>query len=81
MSEPRHEKILEIGSAINAAIRAAVKRCEPASKTEIMHGLAAGVSMVVGYESAQVFLDQLAVCIDAKEHVRAIDAGEVPAVN
>ena len=81
MSEPRHEKILEIAAAVNAAAREAVNQREPSTKDEIMHGLAAAVAMLVGYESAQAFIDQLAVCIDAKEHVRAIGAGEVPALN
>lgn len=73
-------KVTEIGDAVQKAIRRAVGECAPATKDEVMHGLTAAVAVVVGYESAQDFLDQLAVCIDAKERVRAIDAGEIPNV-
>ena len=75
------EKVKEIGDAVHKAIRRAVEDCRPAERLEILNGLAAAVSMVVAYDSMQIFLDTLAVCADAKEHVRAIDAGEVPAPN
>ena len=81
MSEPNIDKVREIGAAAHDAIGAAVEKCRPASRDEIRCGLAAAIAMVVSYETAQAFIDELAVCVDAKEHIRAIDAGEVPAVN
>lgn len=81
MSDVDHAKVLEIGDAVHKAIRKAVAACGPATKTEMLHGVTAALAMLVAYSSAQEFLNQLAVCIDAKEHVRAIEAGEVPDVH
>ena len=75
------EKVKQIGDAVHKAMRRAIEDYTPAEKLEILNGVAAAVSMIVSYDSMQTFLDTLAVCADAKEHVRAIDAGEVSDVH
>ncbi len=70
-----------MSTRLDAAIRKAIGECQPASPEEAMNGTAAAIAMVVSYGSMQRFLETLAACADAKEHVRAIDAGEVADLN
>lgn len=71
----------DLAERLNLAIRRAVRDSGAADKDAIMNGLAAAVALVVSYDSMQNFLDILAACADAKEHARAIVAGEVQDVH
>lgn len=77
----KSERVTELSDALQMAIRQTVAGHQPIGRGEIMLSLAAAVSMVVAYDSMQVFLETLAECADAKELVRAIAAGEVPDVH
>lgn len=71
-------RVSDLAHDMHIAVRDAVRRGPTSDKREIAGALAAAVSMLVAWDSMQGFLDNLAECAAAKEHVRAIDAGEVP---
>ena len=75
------KRVATLAEALQKVIRRTVEDNQPMSRIEIANGLAAAVSMVVSYESGQDFLESLAACMDAKEHARAIAAGEAPQAN
>ena len=77
----RRERVTGLSDALQKAVRQTVADHQPIERDEIMLSLAAAVAMVVSYDSAQTFLDMLGECFDAKEHARAIAAGEVPDVH
>lgn len=74
-------EVADVGYRLYQAIRYEMTR-EPVTSPDVLRrALAAATAMIVSYESAQRYIDELELCIDAKERVRAIEAGEVADVN
>ena len=72
------DKTTELALKIRQAIGDIFEMSGPLSHGEMSNSLAMAMSLIVSYASMQPFLENLAACADAKEHIRAIEAGEVP---
>lgn len=74
-------EVADVADRLHQAIRREMTREHVTSSDVLLHGMAAATAMVVSYESAQRYLDDLARCFEAKERVRTIEAGETNNVN
>ncbi len=77
MTDAEISECNEVGLRIAAAMRDELQR-QPLHVDQMQSALAIATTLVVSYGTMQRYLETLAACADAKEHVRAIDAGEVP---
>jgi hypothetical protein len=73
------DKITDIALKIRASVGEIFEAHGDLTTQEMADSLALAMSICISYKSMQMFLENLAACADAKEHVRAIEDGEVPA--
>lgn len=84
--DARRMTAAEVAETADAAIHIATAVREalttrPLHVDQMRSALAIATTMIVAYANMQAYLDELATCADAKEHARAVEAGEVPDVH